>query len=136
MFLRALRLLWFVTGVIWFVWLGYEDRNLTLVSILAALLAVLVGFTVWGRMAKGKCDQGRSSLACVVFVGVISGAVTSPLAASLMVFKVGLHSHPSPDFSTSQIQAVLGRTPVWTLVGALLGLALGLIFMSEGKQNS
>ena len=135
MFLRTLRVLWFVAGAIWFVWLGIEDRNMTLVSIFAAVLAALVGFTIWGRLAKGNNDQGRSSLGRVVFVGMISGAATSPLAAFLMVFKVGLHSHPSPDFATSQIQAVLGRMPVWAVIGALLGLALGILFISDGKQN-
>jgi hypothetical protein len=135
MFLRTLRVLWFVAGAIWFVWLGIEDRNLTMLSILAAVLAALVGFTIWGRLAKGNNDQGKSSFGRVVFIGMISGATTSPLAAFLMVFKVGLHSHPSPDFTTSQIQAVLGRLPVWAVIGALLGLALGILFMSNGKQN-
>jgi acid phosphatase family membrane protein YuiD len=130
----TLRFLWFVAGALWFIWLGYEDRNLVMVSVLAAILAVSGGFTLLGRTVKWNHNQGRSALAGLVVVGLGAGAAVGPLAAFLMVFKVGLHGHASPDFSTSQIQAVLGRTPVWAVVGALFGLAIGILFRSEGKR--
>lgn len=134
-FRKTVRPLWFVAGVIWFIWLGYEDRNLIVVSVLAAILAAVGGSTVLDRTAKRNTDQGRLSLARVVIVAMVAGAAAGPLAAFLMVFKVGLHGHTAPDFSTSQIQAVLSRTPVWAVVGALIGMALGILFRPEGKQH-
>jgi hypothetical protein len=43
-----------------------------------------------------------------------------------MVFKSGLHGHPSPDFTPAQAAAVLARAPYFALGGFLLGIAAGI----------
>jgi hypothetical protein len=49
------------------------------------------------------------------------------LAALFMILKLGLHTRAVPDFGVADLMTVLGRTPVWTVIGLLTGLAGGLL---------
>ena len=49
-----------------------------------------------------------------------------PMAALSMLVKVSLHGHVPPDFSTADVLAVIGRTPIWAGAGALMGFAVAL----------
>jgi hypothetical protein len=39
-----------------------------------------------------------------------------------MILKLGLHAYVVPDFGLAGLMTVLGRTPVWTMIGLLAGL--------------
>jgi hypothetical protein len=43
-----------------------------------------------------------------------------------MIFKMGLHGHPNPDFTPEQLLEIFYRTPVFILAGLLIGSGIGL----------
>ncbi|MFP3853860.1 MAG: hypothetical protein ACLFWD_06155 [Anaerolineales bacterium] len=122
---KLLRWLWGLTGLAWFLWIGFEDRSLVTVILMAALIAVSGVFSFslgsWLKKDEGGVDRWAS-----IVLGVVVGA-TVPLLAILLIFvKVSLHNHVEPDFSLGQVQALLRRIPVWGLAGGLFGMAAGL----------
>jgi hypothetical protein len=60
-------------------------------------------------------------------VGLLTGTLVAPVAVLLILIKISLHSHGTPDFTSGDIGAVMNRTPVWALAGVLSGEALGLL---------
>jgi hypothetical protein len=116
------KLAWSLTGIAWFLWLAFEDRNLTAVIILSALIAGTSGIEVYWRWKKNQTGIGSDAVR-VLLIGVISGALVAPFAAILVMLKTALHQHPVSDFSAADLQILIGRIPIWTLVGGLLGAA-------------
>ncbi|NIS81033.1 MAG: hypothetical protein GTO14_12680 [Anaerolineales bacterium] len=122
-----IRIAWAAIGLFWFLWLGLEDRDLGIVILLAVALAAVSGITLLVRRMGDENLKRRQWLVRGTVAGLMSGAAVSPIAAVLMLLKIGLHAHPVPEFSTADLIAVLGRTPVWVVVGLLAGLAGGLV---------
>lgn len=60
-------------------------------------------------------------------MGILAGPAVTLIALSLMVFKTGLHLHSTPDFSFNQFFIVLLRTPLWSGIGFILSLGIGLL---------
>lgn len=134
---------WGVAGLLWFFWLGYEDRGPGMVLFLAAVMSVaggLTGLARWGARggstlregsrhlgealsAKGWRNPGAMWLAKSSWVGVAAGAAVGPLAALLMLLKTSLHNHPYLDFTGADLVAAVSRTPVWAAAGLLTGIA-------------
>ncbi len=127
------RLLWAIVGLVWFLWLGYEDRTLGIVMVVACLLAVRFLMTAWLRWVAGAESWGERAGRSAA-LGALLGASVPALAALLIMMKVSLHSHPEPDFNLMDIRALLIRTPVWALVGLLVGASLGLM-SKQGKAS-
>ena len=111
-------------GIFIFFWIGLEDRSLILPTILGTLIAAALGLSLW-RWQAGHVMM-ISSLLRYAFVGLISGSMAMPFASLAMLVKISLHNHIPPDFSAVEVLEVLGRTPVWSLAGLILGVALGL----------
>jgi hypothetical protein len=121
-------------GIALFIWLPFEDTRLNLVLLFSAALVLL--FLSRYLLSKHAAhwlaaisQPGSGSLPGVVFYalfGLVAGLAVTPGAILLMVFKIGVHSHPVPDFSIDQVMWVIQRTPAWGLGGLLLGLGIGL----------
>lgn len=111
-----------------FVWSGPEDNRVWPVALLAALGAVI--FTAaWLTSRLGDAAfPARHLLAILTLAGAVAGAGTGPLAAGLMFFKNARHAHLLPDYPAGLMGAMIARLPAWSLAGALLGLALALIW--------
>lgn len=108
---RRLRLAGLVWGAVFLLWLPVEDVTPS------AALALAGGAAVWGVARWGRgLAPGRWWLA-----GLAAGLALAPLAAGLLVFKSGLHSHGFPDFGPRQLLGALAGTPAWGLGGALAG---------------
>lgn len=120
------RALWAAVGLIWFVWLGYEDRGLTVVLAIGVLLSAALSPTLWRQWFSATMG-GRRLLAALV-VGAILGAAAPLLAILLIFLKVSLHNHPVADFTMGEVRQLLAVVPVWSLVGLLAGAAFGLAF--------
>lgn len=118
------RAMWAIVGLLWFFWLGYEDRNTTVVLAIAALFGVATLLTIW--LLRPLAIAGSWRLLAAAASGALLGAGI-PLWATVLVFlKVSLHNHPVPDFTFEQIRQLLALVPVWSVVGLLTGAALGL----------
>jgi hypothetical protein len=126
------RAAWLVTGWILFLWIGYEDRSLLGVMGCAGLICASAGLTAGARFTgEGNRKRGRNPV-CIALLGALFGGGVGPLAALLIAVKVGLHSHPVPDFAAGDTLQALALTPAWAIAGGLLGLALGVSLRLTG----
>ena len=62
-----------------------------------------------------------------MLAGAAAGALVGPMAAVLILLKIGLHAHPVPEFSSADAAAVLARVPIWAAAGGLLGAGAALV---------
>jgi hypothetical protein len=123
----AVRSTWVVTALVWFVWLAYEDRSLGTVIGLSAVICIAFALSAVSRWRGGKAAERRRWLLESMGIGLLTGALVAPVAVLLILIKISLHSHGTPDFTTSDIAQVMNRLPVWSLAGTLCGEALGLL---------
>lgn len=127
---RLSRGLWSVAGLFGFLWLGYEDRGLWAVSILAWLLG-MAALATW----RARRGPGGGDLRWWIPAGAALGAAVSALAVLLILVKLGLHAHPIPDFTASDVRSVLGRAPLWGIAGASLGAGSALLERSRSGSR-
>lgn len=127
-----LRLSALLIAVALILWLPIEDLDLRYVLLFAALI------TAWwaARFLVRLSPDGRSFIMSHIVIGTLSGAAVTPLALLLMVFKSGLHAHGQPDFTLSQMQAILARTPVWALAGFLIALGLAILRLARKDPHA
>lgn len=110
-----LRLRWMsilLGGIILF-WLPVEDQNFIAAIFFSIAICLLGAFAFVLR----KTPKSRS----YVWIGLMAGSGVGLVSFLLMVFKIGLHSHNSPDFSLSQLFQLIEITPIWGIVGSLVG---------------
>jgi hypothetical protein len=115
---RWLRIYTIVLGVLFLLWLPFEDQNEGLATAFAAAISI-------GLAARLEIGRPAALPRCL-FLGAVAGLAVSPLAFLLMAFKTGLHGHAAPDFTGLQVVAVFLRAPVWALGGLLIGLGAAL----------
>ncbi len=116
---RLGRLLLLLTLAVTLAWLTVEEKSRLGSAIFALPWSVLITLRLHLRNARPIVDAlVRSSLA---------GALLGPLAALLMLLKIGLHAHALPDYEAADVLAMLAWTPLAAAAGALFGLGLGMI---------
>ncbi len=130
----ASRGAWALAGLLWFLWVGYEDQGLVAVTIVGASLSLAIGITVAGRQLGGREMTERRWILSTAGLGLGCGALATLIAAVLVLVKTSLHTHPYQDFSTADIRLLLTATPVWAVGGLLLGLAAGLAIAGVGRR--
>ena len=121
------KIAWAVAGLVWFIWIGYEDRGLVSVLIVSALIAVPVGFEAYDRWRVKLGVSFRQSALRGALAGTLSGALVGIIAIVIALMKVSLHQHVIPDFSRGDILGLLKRTPAWSIGGLLIGSSLAMI---------
>ena len=131
----VVRFVWVVVAPTWFVWIAVEDRTLGPVMLLAALVGSAFAITGLARWRSGSRVERRRWLLESTGVGVAAGASVAPIAILLILIKTSIHAHGTPDFSPTDIGAVMGRMPVWMLAGALCGEALGLAMVAAARSE-
>jgi hypothetical protein len=121
-----------------FIWFGIEDTSLAFVAALGVGGAALIGGRAardaWQALGEDRADSpgdlrpdpAHQRLASLGLYGLAAGALAPALSAALMVVKISLHSHATPDFSLEEVMGLLWRAPVWAGAGLLAGLGLGL----------
>jgi hypothetical protein len=131
-----MRLAWGASGLMWFLWLGVEDRGLAAVLLLASALAATFGLTALARAVGGKSRPRRVWLTASTAAGLLSGLAVAPLAALLILIKTALHQHPVPDFRPEDLVTVLRLTPGWSISGLLVGAGGGLFVVGRAPPNT
>lgn len=121
-FLKLLRLLALLLGVIILFWLSFEDQSEYAVLLLSTAVCAW-----WAARFLVERPSGRTTvLIRHIIICTLAGLAIAPVAILLMAFKSGIHGHGSPDFTAWQIQSVLSRTPFLTVGGLLLGVGSAL----------
>jgi hypothetical protein len=127
------RLAWILTGLLGVAWIGFEDRGLAGVTLLAWMISISALLTARARRSRREPILRPAGLRWWLLAGAAAGALAGPVEALLILLKVGLHAHPVPDFATADVVAVLARIPIWTAAGALLGAGAALMERAAGE---
>jgi hypothetical protein len=126
----GLKLLLIVWGVYTAVWISLEGALWRVVLMGAATTILTLGYLVQ-RYFGGKTVSRHVGLLLTAVSGLALGGGSGLLSLIFMAVKTGLHTH-GPEFSRAEISWVLGNLPLWTAVGLLVGLGLGLIWIGKG----
>ena len=128
--LRCFTIFWVAYMIFWMMLEGGLRA-----TVAAAFLTV---FTILGyllkRIQSERLLSTRSWLLLVAALGAAVGLGGGVLTLVLMAIKTGLHAH-GPEFSTAEVNWVLRQIPVWTAVGLLAGLGVGLLVMARDTRE-
>jgi hypothetical protein len=108
-------------GVLW--------RELSLAILLTAVLLLQIAQKWFG----GRAVSARVWLGGTAVFGLCWGLGSSMMTLLLMVLKTGLHAH-GPEFTPAEIGWVLAQIPLWTAVGLLIGLGVGLVIWGIARE--
>jgi hypothetical protein len=115
----------FLLGVVLLIWIPVEDLGEAWVLLLAAGICMWGAIRVWVSIAENRDIRAWH----FALIGTVTGLAVPVLGTALMVFKSGLHSHQSPEFSAAQIGGLLLRTPYWGVGGFIIGAGLGILYV-------
>ncbi len=121
------RSAWILTGLLAVAWIGFEDRGLAAVTLLAWMISISSLLTIRARRNRQEPILPPAGLRWWLLAGAAAGALAGPIEAVLILLKVGLHAHPVPDFSTGDVVEVLARIPIWMAAGAVFGAGAALL---------
>ena len=113
------------------VWISREGALWQVVTMGTATTILLLGYG-WQRWLGGKLVQRGRGLLATAVSGLILGEGSGLLSLLFMAVKTGLHAH-GPEFSQAEIAWVWNMLPLWTAVGLLVGLGVGLIWAGSGS---
>jgi hypothetical protein len=128
--LKWLTAAWGVYGVVWIALEGVLWQTVLLaVGTTAVTLLSLIQKYLAGRTWSLGWWLAGTAVAGLTF-GLFSGLLT----LFFMALKTGLHAH-GPEFTPAEIAWVLGQLRLWTAVGLLAGLGLGLLTWGLGRNR-
>ena len=129
----GLKLLLIVWAVYTAVWISLEG-GLWRVVVMGVATMILVTGQLWQRYLAGKSVGRGLAVVATAVSGLALGVGSGILTLIFMAVKTGLHAH-GPEFSAAEVAWVIGQLPLWTAVGLLVGLGLGLIWVGTGGSN-
>jgi len=127
---RWLLAMWAVYTAVWI----SREGALWQVVVMGTVTTILMLAHGWQRWLGGKTMRQGLGVLVTAVSGLVLGAGSGLLTLVFMTVKTGLHTH-GPEFSRVEIYWVLTHLPLWTAVGLLLGLGLGLIWAGSGRRN-
>jgi hypothetical protein len=113
----------FLLGGIILFWLPVEDVSLTAAVVLSAAVCFLAAIAF---VRKWKLLSHHYPWA-----GLTGGLIVGPLGFLLVVLKIGLHSHNTPDFTIMQLLQIIKSSPYWGMSGFLIGWGVHLYRLSK-----
>jgi hypothetical protein len=121
----GLKWLTVLTAVYGVVWMSFEGDLGRVLAMGTAVSVTLVGH-ILQRIIGGRELHLVSWLAVTSMGGVLTGFGSGLLTFVFMALKTGLHGH-GPEFRPSEIEGVLGAIPLWSAVGLVAGLGVGVL---------
>jgi hypothetical protein len=107
------------------VWIPLEG-DMRLDFILSALILAAIIRTLVARYLAGRKLTLPQWLSLMMLTGLIAGGGLVLLTLFLMTLKTGLHAH-GPEYTPAELAWVWSRLLLWSSLGLLAGLGLGLI---------
>jgi hypothetical protein len=126
--LKGITILWGISMVVWAAWEG----GLWLTVSTAVFSLILFLAFLLKRVLLGRTFSTTTWLLLMAFLGTLVGLASGPITLVFMAIKTGLHAH-GPEFSTAEIGWILQQIPMWSLVGFLTGLSLGLLLIARSS---
>lgn len=126
-FLTVRRFAWSMTGLLWFLWIGYEDRGLTPILILSAVIAFSIGLEIYLRRGVRENQSQAVLFIQGMAIGGMSGALVGPISLLLASVKTSLHQHEVSDFKADDLIMLVEGIPIWALAGLLFGTAASIL---------
>ncbi len=123
--LPGLKWLTAVVGVYGVIWIGLEGGLWRSVLLAVGVTAVSLLYLLQKYLGGRVLPMGKW-LGVTAVSGLLLGLGSSLLTLLLMAVKTGLHGH-GPEFSLAEIEWVINQIPLWTAVGLLIGLGIGMI---------
>lgn len=120
-----LRGLSIALGVVILFWLPIEDIHLTFATLFAYAICFLGTALVGNKWQLTTRSYPRA--------GFVGGLCVGPVGFMLMVIKIGLHNHETPDFTLGQLFRLLFLAPTGAISGFLFGLGLHLYHISRRR---
>lgn len=127
---------WALVGILFFLWIGVEDRGLGAVLALSGLIAASTWMSVLVRWTGREGMSARGWLMRAGLAGLLAGALVGPVAALLISLKTSLHTHPVPDFQASDLALVFQGTILRAGAGAAFGIGLGALLLAWGRPEA
>ncbi len=118
-------------GAVTFLWFPIEDTNTAVLTVLALLWSGW-GVAWWGIRRPATVSSGGRAAAA----GALAGLLSLPAGLLLVIIKAGLHAHGFLDFSTTQMGNFATRTPLWAVVGALVGWLVYRLILSRENPST
>ena len=118
---KLLRLGAILLGILFLIWLPFEDQGLTLIFLFALAFSTLLGLYVYQRWQAGPPPPWKAALC-----GCLAGALVTPLILLILGIKAGVHGHTVPESAASELTGIFWLTPLWLLAGGLVGVGLGV----------
>lgn len=115
------------------VWITLEGSVPGVVLIGGWSTAVILG-RAGQRWLAGRQVSRAGWLVMTAVAGLLFGIGCGVLTLLGMVIKTGLHAH-GPEFSPAQIEWVWAQLPLWTAVGLLTGLGVGLVSLGLARGH-
>lgn len=121
-----------VWGVYAAVWISLEGELWRVVLMGVAATIVAAGF-LWQKWLGGKVVRRGVGMLITAVSGLLIGSGSIVIVLIFMAVKSGLHAHGA-EFSSAEIDWLFSQLPLWTAIGLLTGLGVGLIWIGSGSQ--
>lgn len=114
------------------IWITLEGHVGRVIALALGITLVTAGY-LGQRLFGGRTFSPAGWLFATGLSGLLIGLGVALLTLILMGLKSGLHAH-GPEFSREEIEWVLSQLPLWSGVGLLAGLGLGVLSAEWQKQ--
>jgi hypothetical protein len=128
---RILRFSGFILLGLLFLWLPLEDNSFLYVHLLAIGTVLWASVNLVSRIRPGA----RKNVIIYPLSGIIAGVGVTLLVIFLMIFKNGIHGHPTPDFTGNDLVRVFSRSHIWVIAGLIIGSGLSLLQISTRNED-
>ncbi|MCP4422741.1 MAG: hypothetical protein GY805_39535 [Chloroflexi bacterium] len=88
---------------------------------------------LWQRWLGGKTVERGVGVLLTAVSGLLIGGGSVVMVLIFMAVKSGLHAHGA-EFSPAEIDWLFGQLLLWTAVGLLTGLGLGLVWVGTNAN--
>ncbi|MEM7116510.1 MAG: hypothetical protein AAF614_29010 [Chloroflexota bacterium] len=126
---KWLTVVWAVYAI---VWISLEGMLWQVVMLGWGTTAVLL-LHFFQRYLAERSFVLLAWLGITAVLGLIWGSSSVLFTLLSMAVKTGLHAH-GPEFTPAEIEWVLGQALLWSLVGLLCGVGLGLLVAAQAKR--
>ena len=114
-----------LTAVYAIIWISLEGNLVREIVMGVGVTAVFLLHTLQ-KWLGGQTVSLKEWLQITAMFGFFGGFAGAPLTYVAMVLKTGLHAHGA-EFTRAEFEWVIHQMPLWTIVGLLIGLALGML---------
>lgn len=129
-FLRGLTIIGAVYGLLWIVLEG-GLWSVVGMGVLSTAVSIL---HIWQRRLTSKLLSKKKFVLITAVSGLAFGFSSATLTLIFMAVKTGLHAHGS-EFSQAELEWVIGQIPLWSVVGLLMGVGIGLLFVGNATSE-